>query len=92
MNVFLVLELRRCIGSVALALGLSALLLVGVATGSQAAGPPDAAVSAVAADSVKRVRFADLTARERQNPTKLATLHFVRPFVEVKTLWHPVSP
>ena len=37
-------EIRRCVGPVALAAGLVALLLVVVVTGSQAAGPPDAEV------------------------------------------------
>jgi acyl-CoA reductase-like NAD-dependent aldehyde dehydrogenase len=55
------------------------------------AGPPDAAVSAAAADSVTRVRFADLTVRDWNQARKLGNLHFVNPFVEVKTLWHPVS-
>ena len=55
------------------------------------AGPPAPAVSVAAADSVKRVRFADLSAREWSRADTLCTLHMVQPFVEVKTLWHPIS-
>ena len=55
------------------------------------AGAPDAAISDAAADSVKRVRFADLTNRDWNNVDRLCSLHLVQPFVETKTLWHPVS-
>jgi acyl-CoA reductase-like NAD-dependent aldehyde dehydrogenase len=55
------------------------------------AGAPDVSVSEAAADSVKRVRFADLSPRDWNNVKKLCNLHLVQPFVEVKTLWHPVS-
>lgn len=56
------------------------------------AGAPDAAVTTAGADSVKRVRFAPLTDREWQRLDKLTSLHWVAPFVEVKSLWHPVAP
>jgi len=56
------------------------------------AGPPDAALGQAATDSVTRVRFADLTAREWTRLDKLCSLHWVRPFVELKTLWHPKAP
>lgn len=49
------------------------------------AGEPDAAVGAAAADSVKRVRYA-----EWQGPAP-RRIDWVEPFVEVKTLWHPVA-
>ena len=55
-------------------------------------GPPDAAVSRAAADGVKRVRYADLPARQWGRPEALSSLHMVEPFVETKTLWHPVAP
>lgn len=55
------------------------------------AGAPDAAVSEAAADSVTRVRFVDLSKKDWHKPDKLCSLHFVRPFVETKTFWHPVA-
>lgn len=55
------------------------------------AGSPDQAASAAAADSVKRVRYADLDDGEWRRPGRLASLLWVEPFVEVKTFWHPVS-
>lgn len=55
------------------------------------AGAPDAEVSAAAADSVSRVRYVDLAERDWQKVEKLCSLHFVRPFVETKTFWHPVA-
>ena len=56
------------------------------------AGPPDAALSAAAADSVKRVRFAEFAPRQWNRIETLCSLHMVQPFVETKTLWHPVAP
>jgi acyl-CoA reductase-like NAD-dependent aldehyde dehydrogenase len=56
------------------------------------AGAPDAAVTAAAADNVKRLRFCDLPAAAWQQPERLRGLPFVEPFVELKTLWHPVAP
>lgn len=56
------------------------------------AGAPVAALTAAAADSVKRVRYADLTARDWNRLDTLCTLHWAAPFVEVKTLWHPKAP
>lgn len=56
------------------------------------AGAPDSALGAAAADSVKRVRCVDLPDRDWGKLDKLTTLHWVRPFVEVKTLWHPKAP
>lgn len=55
------------------------------------AGAPDAALSESAADSVTRVRFVDLSERDWQKLDKLCSLHFVRPFLETKTFWHPVA-
>jgi acyl-CoA reductase-like NAD-dependent aldehyde dehydrogenase len=55
------------------------------------AGAPDASVSAAAADSVTRVRYVDLVDRDWYKVDKLCSLHFVRPFVETKTFWHPVA-
>ncbi len=56
------------------------------------AGPPDAELSAAAADSVKRVRFAEFAQRQWNRIDTLCSLHMVQPFVETKTLWHPVAP
>lgn len=53
------------------------------------AGKPQASLTQAAADSVKRVRFADLAAAEWRSPRP--SLLWVEPFVEVKTLWHPVA-
>lgn len=55
------------------------------------AGAPQAAVGAAAADSVKRVRYADVAASDWNKAEKLRSLLWVEPFVEVKTLWHPVA-
>ena len=55
------------------------------------AGAPDASVSAAAADSVSRVRYVDLAERDWNKVDKLCSLHFVKPFVETKTFWHPVA-
>lgn len=54
------------------------------------AGAPDAEIGRLAADSVKRVRFAEPAAGEWG-----ATAHrlsWIEPFVEVKSFWHPVAP
>lgn len=56
------------------------------------AGAPDAALSAAAADNCKRVRYCDLPAAAWQRAAALQQLAFVEPFVELKTLWHPVAP
>ncbi|GJM23255.1 MAG: aldehyde dehydrogenase [Planctomycetota bacterium] len=56
------------------------------------AGTPDPELGAASADSVKRVRWADLPERDWSKLDKLCTLHWARPFVEVKTLWHPKAP
>ncbi len=56
------------------------------------AGKPDAALSAAAADNCKRVRYCDLPAADWTQAGKLRSLAFVEPFVELKTLWHPVAP
>ena len=55
------------------------------------AGAPDAALTAAAADNVKRVRFCDLPPAAWGKVERLRSLAFVEPFVEVKTLWHPVA-
>jgi len=59
--------------------------------GLLAAGKPDAASTAAAADNCKRVRFCDLAAADWTKAERLRSLLFVEPFVELKTLWHPVS-
>jgi len=56
------------------------------------AGPPDAALTEAAADNVKRVRFCDLSSAAWSKPERLRSLSWVEPFVETKTLWHPVAP
>ena len=56
------------------------------------AGAPDAALTEAAADNVKRVRFCDLPSASWQDVAKLRALSWVEPFVETKTLWHPVAP
>ena len=56
------------------------------------AGAPDATLSAAAADNVKRVRFCDLPAQSWRRADRLRQLAWVEPFVETKTLWHPVAP
>lgn len=56
------------------------------------AGAPDAAVAA-AADNCKRVRWCDRTpAQWAAGAATLRSLSWVEPFVETKTLWHPVAP
>ena len=56
------------------------------------AGKPDPAVAQAASDHVARVRFADLALAAWLDPRKLQSLLWVEPFVETKTLWHPVAP
>jgi len=56
------------------------------------AGPPEAALTEAAADSLKRVRFCDLPEAGWRDQGRLRALSWVEPFVEVKTLWHPVAP
>jgi acyl-CoA reductase-like NAD-dependent aldehyde dehydrogenase len=56
------------------------------------AGAPDAAVGAAAADSCKRVRYCPLAAADWFVPERVRSLAWVEPFVEPKTLWHPVAP
>ncbi|HEB52950.1 MAG TPA: aldehyde dehydrogenase family protein [bacterium] len=56
------------------------------------AGAPSASISKAGADSVKRIRFCELPKAHWRRPDKLRTLAWVEPFVEVKTLWHPVAP
>ncbi|GDY01965.1 aldehyde dehydrogenase [Planctomycetota bacterium] len=55
------------------------------------AGKPDALITQAAADNVKRVRYCDLPAAAFRDVSRLRSLHWVEPFVEVKTLWHPVA-
>ena len=55
------------------------------------AGAPVAELTQAAADNVKRVRFCDLPMASWNNVAKLRALSWVEPFVETKTLWHPVS-
>ena len=56
------------------------------------ASAPDAALSAAAADNVKRVRYCDLSEAAWRRAEQLRQLAWVEPFVEAKTLWHPVAP
>ena len=56
------------------------------------AGEPDSATGTAAADAVKRVRWAQLSERDWSRLDKLTSLHWVRPFIEVKTIWHPKAP
>ena len=56
------------------------------------AGSPEAALTEAAADNVKRVRFCDLPAASWGKVDTLRQLSWVEPFVETKTLWHPVAP
>lgn len=56
------------------------------------AGEPRPEPGAAAADSVKRVRWARLGPREWTDLDALCSLHWVAPFVELKTLWHPKAP
>jgi hypothetical protein len=48
-------------------------------------------LTSAAADNCKRVRFCDLAATDWTKAERLRSLLFVEPFVELKTLWHPVS-
>lgn len=56
------------------------------------AGNPDAALTTAAADNCKRVRYCAPPATAWTRPDRLRSLLFVEPFVELKTLWHPVAP
>jgi acyl-CoA reductase-like NAD-dependent aldehyde dehydrogenase len=56
------------------------------------AGAPDRDLSQAAADSTKRVRYADLSPADWRSAEAVRGLSFVEPFVETKTLWHPVAP
>ena len=40
----------------------------------------------------KRVRYCDLPAASWRRAAALQQLGWVEPFVETKTLWHPVAP
>lgn len=55
-------------------------------------GARDAALGAAAADNCKRVRLCERTAAQWLDADALRSLAFVEPFVEVKTIWHPVAP
>jgi acyl-CoA reductase-like NAD-dependent aldehyde dehydrogenase len=55
------------------------------------AGEPVTKLGAAAADSVKRIRFATLEGEAWSRPSALRRLDWVEPFVEAKTLWHPVA-
>lgn len=55
------------------------------------AGPPDKRIGEAAADSVKRVRFAEFGDERSHDVAAVKRLSFVEPFVEVKTFWHPVA-
>ncbi|MCC6784449.1 MAG: aldehyde dehydrogenase family protein [Planctomycetes bacterium] len=55
------------------------------------AGLPEAALGAAAADSVKRIRYAAPALLELQAAATPRRLDWLEPFVECKTLWHPVA-
>ena len=55
------------------------------------AGKPEAALTQAAADNCKRVRFCDLGPADWTRAERLRSLAWVEPFVECKTLWHPVA-
>lgn len=55
------------------------------------AGKPEKAVGQAAADNCKRVRFCDLPDADWSKVVALRSLSWVEPFVELKTLWHPVA-
>jgi acyl-CoA reductase-like NAD-dependent aldehyde dehydrogenase len=55
-------------------------------------GRPDPALAAAAADNCKRLRGCDLPAAAWRQAERLRSLSWVEPFVETKTLWHPVAP
>jgi acyl-CoA reductase-like NAD-dependent aldehyde dehydrogenase len=55
------------------------------------AGAPDAALTGSAADNCKRVRYVDLPGPAWLQPERVRSLAWVEPFVELKTLWHPVA-
>lgn len=56
------------------------------------AGRPGATLAAAAADNCKRLRGCELGAADWRKAEKLRSLAWVEPFVETKTLWHPVAP
>ena len=60
--------------------------------GMLVASAPDAALTQAAADNVKRVRYCDVPAVSWGRRSALRQLGWVEPFVETKTLWHPVGP
>lgn len=55
------------------------------------AGEPEKSVGQAAADNCKRVRYCALSFEEWRDVALLKQLSWVEPFVEVKTLWHPVA-
>ncbi len=55
------------------------------------AGKPEAAVGQAAADNCKRLRFCDVPAADWTKPEAVRSLSWIEPFVELKTLWHPVA-
>ena len=55
------------------------------------AGEPEKSVGQAAADNCKRVRYCALSSEEWRDVALLKQLSWVEPFVEVKTLWHPVA-
>jgi acyl-CoA reductase-like NAD-dependent aldehyde dehydrogenase len=55
------------------------------------AGAPDAVLTEQAADNCKRVRYCEVATADWLRPERLRSLAWVEPFVELKTLWHPVA-
>lgn len=56
------------------------------------AGPPEPEVGQAAAETITRVRYADVPDRHWREAKRLCRLDWVAPFAEVKTFWHPVAP
>jgi acyl-CoA reductase-like NAD-dependent aldehyde dehydrogenase len=56
------------------------------------AGAPVAALTTAAADNCKRVRYCELPPAAWTDVRRLRQLAWVEPFVETKTIWHPVAP
>ncbi|MCA8943119.1 MAG: aldehyde dehydrogenase family protein, partial [Planctomycetes bacterium] len=54
-------------------------------------GAPSRVIGEAAADSVKRVRYANRTAEQWSKIKDAKSLLWVEPFVELKTFWHPVA-
>lgn len=56
------------------------------------AGRPEAELARAAADNCKRLRGCVLSAADWKQAERLCSIAWVEPFVETKTLWHPIAP